>query len=190
MSSYKSKKVIGGIICILTVIYPFLVYYTWQKFAFYFIAGIVALTMLKALLFGQRSLFCMATIVGLLVGVTFILNEQIAAMLYPTLMSLAWAFFFAYTLINPPTFIERIARLADPNLDIAGVKYTRKVTILWLVYCLINAVISLMTIILDNLSLWTLYNGCISYLLMGVLISGEYVYRKMIITRKAKLEHE
>ena len=96
---------------------------------------------------------------------------------YPVCMNLVIAFIFGGSLVYPPTIIERIARRREPNLDERGVAYTRQVTNVWFGFCLINAMISLCTVMSGNLKLWTLYNGVISYGLMGILFVGEYCVR-------------
>ncbi|MBX3486593.1 MAG: hypothetical protein KF798_01660 [Candidatus Paracaedibacteraceae bacterium] len=96
---------------------------------------------------------------------------------YPVCMNLIMAFVFGISLIYPPTIIERIARRREPDLDERGVAYTRQVTKVWFGFCLINGMISLFTAVSGNIDLWTLYNGVISYGLMGILFVGEYCVR-------------
>ena len=72
---------------------------------------------------------------------------------------------------------ERMARLTQPDLPESGVRYTRAVTQIWCGFFVLNAALSSWTIYLDNLRVWTLYNGLISYLLMGSLFVGEWLYR-------------
>ncbi len=92
-------------------------------------------------------------------------------------MSLSFAFLLGWSLLYPPSLIERIARIMEPDLDIYGITYTRNVTIVWLGFCLFNAFISFATVIINNNEIWLLYNGLISYVLMGLLMGSEYLYR-------------
>ncbi|MDP4840293.1 MAG: AMP-binding protein, partial [Alphaproteobacteria bacterium] len=55
--------------------------------------------------------------------------------------------------------------------------YTRNVTKVWVGFCLLNAVLSYTTVRSGNLEIWTLYNGVISYGLMGILLGGEFLFR-------------
>jgi uncharacterized membrane protein len=96
---------------------------------------------------------------------------------YPILVSLAFAGLFAHSLWQPPTVIERIARLRRPNLPAAAIPYLRKVTMAWLAFFIANATISTATALSGDLELWTLYNGFISYVIMGVLFVSEWVVR-------------
>ena len=61
--------------------------------------------------------------------------------------------------------------------------YLRKVTIAWLTFFLINAAISALTAISGSLKLWTLYNGFISYLLIGVMFAAEFLIRQGVHQR-------
>jgi len=96
---------------------------------------------------------------------------------YPVIMSLGFAALFSASLLWPPTAIERIARLRQPDLPPAAIPYLRKVTLVWLVFFLANAGISIATALSGNLALWTLYNGFVAYLIMGVLFVGEMIVR-------------
>lgn len=98
---------------------------------------------------------------------------------YPILVSLSFAAVFSYSLLFPPTMIERIARLREPDLPSSAVPYLRKVTLAWLGFFLINAAISAATALSGSLALWTLYNGFISYLAMGALFVGEMIVRRL-----------
>ncbi len=107
------------------------------------------------------------------------------AKLYPVLVSFSMASMFVWSIYYPPTLIERFARLTNPNLDDDVVKYTKKVTIVWASFCFLNAAVSSFTIFLDAKS-WTLYNGCISYVLMGFLFILEFSYRKYLFYKKSQ----
>lgn len=116
-------------------------------------------------------------------------NTSILPLLYPVVSNFAVASIFAASLIYPPTVIERIARLSEPDLDDDGVQYTRCVTKIWVGFSLINGLISLLTVLLGNNQLWMLYNGCISYILMGGLLIGEYGVRQVHKRKKKRQDY-
>jgi uncharacterized membrane protein len=109
---------------------------------------------------------------------TFVSNEPSGLKLYPALISFSLLASFAWSLLHPPTAIERIARLATPDLPPAGVAYTRKVTLLWCGFFLFNGLVALYTSLYTGIATWTLYNGLISYLLIGSLLGGELLWRR------------
>lgn len=97
--------------------------------------------------------------------------------LYPVLISVIMLCLFAYSLIFPPSFIERIARLSESELPLQAVFYTRRVTQVWCVFFVFNGGVALATALWASPAVWSLYNGVISYLLMGLLFAGEYLVR-------------
>lgn len=109
-----------------------------------------------------------------------LVNETSWLLAYPVFVSLLFFSVFAFSLAYPPTVVERLARLEDPNLPPKGVIYTRKVTQVWIGFFLVNAGLSLLTIWYGDRWLWSLYNGCISYVLMGLLMLGEMAIRRKV----------
>lgn len=112
--------------------------------------------------------------------VLLLISPAIAARAYPVAISLGVAAVFAASLRYPPTIIERIARLTEPDLPPAGVAYTRKVTWVWVAFLLANAAIALWTVLFASLDQWMLWNGLLSYIAMGCLFAGEFLVRRMV----------
>ncbi len=117
---------------------------------------------------------------GLVLLLTLLVAPSLAERAYPVMVSLAFATIFATSLIHPPTLIERIARLREPNLQPAGIVYTRRVTWVWFGFLLINAAISAWTAAFGSLEQWLLWNGLLSYLAMGTLFTAEFMVRRMV----------
>ena len=99
--------------------------------------------------------------------------------LYPVLINVAGAAWFAWTLIRPPSAAERLARLANPRekFDWRKSLYTRRVTQIWVGFFLFNGAAATYTALAASTGVWTIYNGLISYLLIGLLLGGEYLFR-------------
>ena len=112
-------------------------------------------------------------------------NEAGLLLLYPVAISLSMLFVFARTLRHPPSMIERIARLSEPDLPEEAVDYTRKVTWVWCGFFLFNSVASAISISAPR-EYWMLYNGFISYVLMGLLFGGEWLVRQRTRARMAR----
>jgi uncharacterized membrane protein len=74
--------------------------------------------------------------------------------------------------------VERLARLQQPDLPPQGVRYTRRVTQVWCGFFIINGSIALITALWSSFAWWSLYNGLIAYVLMGLLFAGEYLIRR------------
>ena len=74
--------------------------------------------------------------------------------------------------------------MMEGELDAQAMNYTRHVTEAWVIFFLVNASISLWTALHADLALWTLYNGFISYLLIGLMFGGEYILRLFVKRKK------
>jgi uncharacterized membrane protein len=104
-------------------------------------------------------------------------NDWTPLKLYPVLVNALMLGIFGYSLVSPPSLIERIARVKEPDLPPEGVQYTRRVTQAWCVFFLTNGTIALATALWASPEIWTLYNGVIAYALMGIMFGGEYLVR-------------
>ncbi|MES2324271.1 MAG: hypothetical protein V4633_18600 [Pseudomonadota bacterium] len=113
----------------------------------------------------------------LLAGGAVWANAMLPLKLYPVLVNAALLAAFAYSLASPMSMVERFARMSEPNLPPAAVAYTRTVTKVWCGFFVANGLAALGTALWATPDVWSLYNGVIAYLLMGVLFAGEYLVR-------------
>ncbi|MGI9323825.1 MAG: hypothetical protein ACR2PZ_01305 [Pseudomonadales bacterium] len=114
------------------------------------------------------SVFCLLAVAG---------PELTVLKTYPLLINLAGAGYGLYTLTHPPSAIERLARATGMTVDAAGARYTRGVTKLWVLFFLLNGLVSAYTALWCSTAVWSLYNGLISYCLVALLFAAEYCYR-------------
>ncbi len=136
--------------------------------------------LVSATLLMGAALFCLAT------GKDFFIK------LYPVLMNAVFLFAFGSTLFAGPVIIFRFACLADKSLAksmIAGrvERYCRKVTLVWCAFFILNGSAALYTVFIQNDKIWSLYNGGISYLLMGLLFAFEYIVRRVVNSKMPKI---
>jgi uncharacterized membrane protein len=110
-----------------------------------------------------------------------IFNQASMVRLNPALVNLVLLASFGYTLYSPPSMIERLARLSGADISGPAVAYTRNVTAAWCLFFLLNGAVALYTSFFTSLETWTLYNGLIAYLLMGLLFLVEYYVRQQRI---------
>lgn len=108
------------------------------------------------------------------------MNQTVGLLAYPVFVSSGFFVVFTLSLLYPPCVIERLARLETPDLPPQGVRYTQRVTLVWCVFFLMNALISLFTVLHGDPWLWSLYNGCLFYVLMGLLMLGEMWVRRKV----------
>lgn len=174
----------NGLIVALTLSYPFLVWFSLDYLQPRQLALALALLFLMRFLFGRSNSNSPLVWLGLfsvlfLLGIAWI-NQTNWLFAYPVLVSLLFFAVFALSLVYPPTIVERLARFEDPDLPPKGVAYTRKVTQVWSVFFLCNAAVSLATVYLADVRVWSLYNGCVFYVLMGLLMAIEIHIRRKV----------
>ena len=104
---------------------------------------------------------------------------------YPALVNLFFLVLFGHTLIAGPSMVYRFATLKDKSIAISPYRkkiaaYCRNVTLVWCCFFIVNGSIALLSVFGESYRFWALYNGCIAYILMGLLFAGEYIVRKIV----------
>lgn len=167
-----------ALIGLVTVLYPLAIYFSLGTIEPRWIALILlSVAVLRALSSPEKFWRYAAAAALLLALLSMYLNQATPLKLYPVIVSATLLSVFAISLWQPPSVIERLARLQDPNLPVQAIAYTRKVTVVWCFFFLINGGIALFTALYASDKIWALYNGLISYCLMGILFGGEWLIR-------------
>lgn len=172
---------------LLTLAYPALVYFGLGHFEPRWLALLLAgLALTRAL--AQRERIWLVAALGalLLAAISLLGNAVLPLKLYPVLVNAVLLAVFATSLAYPPSAIERLARLREPDLPPEGVAYTRRVTQVWCGFFFINGGLALVTALWASAATWALYNGLIAYLLIAALFGIEWLVRQRI---KAKYQH-
>lgn len=171
--------IFGTLICLL---YPLIVYFSLNRMPVsilaYTLIGIAIIRFITAK--NRTSALLQVLALLLFASLLWIKGETHYLRFYPVFMNLGMLILFTASLIWPPSLIEQIARITEPNLPESGIKYTRLVTQVWCVFFLLNGAIACWTALYADWALWTLYNGLIAYLLMGILFIGEWLIRKRV----------
>lgn len=186
MTSSVNKSGLAAIL--LTVIgaaYPFLVYVALGRVpagALVLVALILVIARI-ACLRGRataRALLPPLILVAIATAGLGAVTTELAAKAYPVFMSLGFAAAFGLSLVMPPSLVEIFAKLSEPDPSPQAKAYMRRVSLVWLVFLLANASVSLATALWGETWIWALYNGLISYLLMGTLFAGEWLVRRRV----------
>ena len=117
--------------------------------------------------------------------VAFFANNILFVKFYPVLVNLSLLAFFGFTLWRPPSFAFRMACLGNKSLNTspsfkAVERYCNKVTFAWCIFFVVNGSVSAFTVFVGSDKIWSLYNGLISYILIGLFFIVEYLVRKMV----------
>jgi uncharacterized membrane protein len=170
----KAGLLAGG-----TLLYPFIVYVGLRHWEPRVLALVlVGLALARALSTRSRAWLLVAGVTAALGTIVALSNQPVPLKLYPVVMNAAMLGMFGASLFRPQTVIERIARLREPNLSEAGVRYTRGVTKLWCGFFVVNGTVALLTAWYAPDRVWALYNGLIAYMLIGALFAGEWLVRR------------
>lgn len=141
----------------------------------------------RSVLAGMSRLYvAVFSVLLICIIVTTITNNETLLRLYPALVNCGMLLIFGFSLKYPPSMIERFARLHEPDLTATGISYTRKVTQVWCVFFVFNGSIAAFTAFYTSREVWSLYNGLVAYILMGVLFAGEWLIRRRFIDNQTK----
>lgn len=179
-----SFKPLTALLGVLALAYPLLVWFgldlAGPKFLGLLLAG---LAVARALIIRQPFWWGAAGAASVLAVLAFFGNALMPLKLYPVLVNLLFLGVFGISLWHPPTAIERIARLTEPDFPEAAVAYTRRVTQVWCGFFVFNGSLALVTALWASTATWALYNGLLSYLLMGNLLGAEWLVRRRVKAR-------
>ena len=171
-------------VVVASVAYPLVVWLALGHVgARWIAAGLALLALARAALARERSWIAAAAAVLLLAAAGAWTDGWFPLKLYPVVVNFALLGVFAASLRRGPSAIERLARLREPTLPPAAIAYTRRVTQVWCVFFAANAAVSAATALWAGAAGWALYNGLVAYVLMGLLMAGEWLVRRRVRAR-------
>ncbi|MDO4640830.1 MAG: hypothetical protein Q4A84_03885 [Neisseria sp.] len=176
-------KHIGSILLtLLSIAYPLVWYYGRNDGAFFWLAAAMCgLWLIRAAIQKPRSQKAVSLLLAAFFAVVLLFKRPDSMYWYPVAVNVLMLAVFGASLFAEQTVIERLARLQHPDLSPAGVRHTRRVTQIWCVFFVFNAAMAAGLFLSGKHDWWALYTGVVSYVLMGVLFAGEWLYRKMVL---------
>ena len=177
------------IFALLTVSYPLAIWLLGDRVSPRWLAlSLVLLGALRLAATRQRLWIGLGLGALALAALTGALNVGWPLKWYPVFVNTSMLVLFGVTLFRPPSMVERLARLKDPNLPPHAIAYTRKVTLAWCGFFLVNGTIAALTATVGTEQQWGLYNGLVSYILMGVFGGTEFLIRRVVQKRHGQRE--
>lgn len=169
------------------VLYPFWAWWGLSRFGIAPVAGLLAvLAVVRAAAAPAPGARALAVAACVLAGSALLLDDAAPALLYPVVVNAAMLGIFGSSLFSGMPVVERLARIREPALPPEGVRWCRGVTCLWCGFFVVNGLIALGTVLHGDLALWTLWNGCLSYVAMGLLFAAEWVARRLVIAGRSR----
>lgn len=171
-----------GLLIVLSLAYPPLWYYGREQGWFLWLAGAMTLLwFLRAATQKERGQQAVSLLAALFFLAVLLWGRQDGMYWYPVWINGLMLALFGGSLLHGMPLVERIARLQNPGLPPAAVAYTRRVTQIWCGFFVLNGSAAALLAWLGSHGWWALYTGIISYILMGLLMGGEFAYRKLIL---------
>lgn len=115
----------------------------------------------------------------------FVANSALFLKLYPVAVCATFLFFFATSLVSPPSIVFRFATMQDKSILKSPHKarverYCKTVTIVWCAFFVLNIAAAVYTAFFCSEKIWSVYNGGISYLIMGMIFAIEFFVRMRV----------
>ncbi|WP_260767311.1 COG4648 family protein [Klebsiella aerogenes] len=190
MSGIRSLPVVSIMTGLLLLAWPFLIWFGLAHNSLPWLLPLMALLLFIRFRQTRRQSgpLSVVTQIVAVAGMTlciasYLLKTHQLLLFYPVVVSGVMLAVFGGSLWSSMPVVERLARLRDPVLSERAVRYTRRVTQIWCAFFIGNGGIALVTALYGDMSLWTAWNGMISYLLMGMLMAGEWLVRQRVIKR-------
>ncbi|MCX2867793.1 hypothetical protein ORL23_09885 [Kluyvera cryocrescens] len=191
MSSVRSRPLLSLLTGLLLLAWPFVIWFGLAHNGLRWLLPLIALLLLGRLVQARRQSGPLRGVIQLVaaIGLTLcaasaLLKTHQLLLFYPVAVNAVMLAAFGGSLWSAMPLVERIARLREPALSPAGVRYTRRVTQVWCLFFIINGGIALLTAVHGDMALWTAWNGMIADLLMGSLMAGEWLVRQRMKKRE------
>ncbi|MGC4027637.1 MAG: hypothetical protein QM696_02010 [Steroidobacteraceae bacterium] len=162
----------------VTLCYPVAVYLLLKEHGVR--ALVLPLCALAVLRMALRREWLWGVLLLVMAAATLLTDRSLPAKFYPVAVNLGLLGVFGHSLLKPPSFVERIARLREPLLPAAAVAYTRHVTMVWCAFFVFNAAIAAWLAVFGSDAAWALYSGGIAYLCAALLFGIEFLARQYL----------
>ena len=182
----KTPPLLAAVLLVVSLAYPVVVYLALGHVSPRWIALLlVALALARAWVTRESFWLGAAALATVLAAASFLGDFWGPLKLYPALVNGVMFGLFAMSLWRGPSVVERLARLRETNFPPAAIAYTRRVTQVWCGFFVVNGLVAVATALWASTAIWTLYNGLLSYVAMGVLMGGEWLVRRRVRARIA-----
>ncbi len=166
---------------VVLALYPFIIYFGISVLPPSFFG--IALAVLLLIRFGvirpeERATALPAIILLLAYAVaTAVLGSTRMLLYYPALVSFLLCALFAGSFKQEEPILLRIMRARGVTMHAHIPPYLTRLTAVWATFFALNGLIAVWTTT-ASMEIWTIYNGMISYLLIAVLMAGEWLFRR------------
>jgi uncharacterized membrane protein len=199
MKSLKFKHLFG----LIAILYPLLVFCVLVVFKLpirYLSIGIIVFAIAYSVINGRNykgkhmaALFISPVILCVIGAVSLILDDKspIVIKLYPVLADIAYLTIMITSVFFPPPLAYYFIDIFDKSMKTVIPKetfdrYCFKASLVWCVFFVLDGIAALITVFYGSDLIWGIYNGGITYAMMGLIFIGEFIILKKV---KKKFEH-
>ncbi len=180
------SRLAGVIVGLAGLSYPFLVLLGLHFLPHWMLLLVPVLLLAARMALGRRGpAEAVLGLAALVVLTLDLFNPELAVRVWPVVVSLGLAILFGASFRWGPVMVERIAEAAEGPMPAVARPYLRRVTAVWVCFFVVNGAIAAWTVWFGTLEQWALYNGLISYILVGSLMLGEMLLRRMVRPKHA-----
>lgn len=138
-----------------------------------------------------RGLMAIPLVTITSLGIASLLNQIGFILVVPVAINLVFLATFGVTLRSGSMpMVERFARLQDPDLTPEKQAWCRLWTQIWCGFFVINGTIAAVLGFSAPLEWWALYNGLLSYICSGILLTTEWLLRRRRFFKRSMEEKQ
>lgn len=165
-------------VTVLFLAYPFLsTYLTAHGFAGLTLFVFAGLMLWRGIRATQTAWRLGAFALAMLLMAGTYLAKAYVIWLIPSLVYAGLTVLFGHTLFAPPSLCERLVRLLFPEFKPGISEYLHQVTWVWTLFFFTNVFVCALLPLWLGPEAWMLYTGIVVYVLMSLLVIGEWLYR-------------
>ncbi|GBU29258.1 hypothetical protein R84B8_02822 [Treponema sp. R8-4-B8] len=204
MKSFKFKHGAKYLFGLIAVMYPILVFCALVVFKLpirYLSIGIIIFAIAYSVVNSRHykgkhtvALFVSPLILCVIGVISLCLDDSpIIIKLYPALASIAYLTIMITSFIFPPPLAYYFIDIFDKSIKTKIPKeifdgFCFKASVVWCVFFFVDAVIAIITVYFSSELVWGIYNGGVTYCIMGLIFVGEFIVLK-VIEKKYRREH-
>lgn len=168
------------VFAVVLALYPVAIYFGLRALPAGFFGLLLALLLaLRFGLLGSGKRAVAIPVFLLLLGYALLaafMGTDRLLLLYPALLNFTGMLVFIASLFQGKPLLLRVAEARDMPMSEHSEGYLYKLTAIWAVFLAANGCVALWSMT-QSFAFWALYNGLLSYLLIGVLLLGEILFR-------------
>ncbi|MDR2729466.1 MAG: hypothetical protein LBB81_01035 [Treponema sp.] len=196
---YRTKFLFG----LIAVLYPLLVFCVLVVLKLpirYLSIGIIIFAIAYSI-FNSRNykgkntaaLFISPAILCIIGAASFLLDDFNVIKLYPVLADLSYITIMVTSFFFPPPLAYYFIDIFDKSMKTKipqdnFYRYCLRASVVWVIFFIVDGIISLITVYHSSDFFWGIYNGGITYCMMGLIFAGEFIILK-IIEKKHRLKY-